>query len=508
MRGWLLRCAVAAAIALLFLVGLEGAFRLAARRSSPVGRIGPKPQGVFRILAFGGSTTAGVPVEAYGFAAQLEAGLRRLAPQRPVEVVNLARAGASSREVRDRVLQSGSAAADLLVVLSAHNEFLARPSGVPDLRRSLVDAAQQLQSVRSLATALRAARAAHSGARWPELPLRHVPYARAEPWFRGRLEDFESNLAEIANFASTEQIPLFLLTAPSNLSDWPPVYRGIASSRGDPGYERDVANVRRALAQGRLAEARRAIAASDARRGEDAMFVYLRGRLHRRRGEAALARAAFVRARDLDPYPWRAPSDFNRALRALGGTPGVRVVDIERAFEAAAEDGLVGFELIADNCHPTLRGHALIASEIARGMAEQGLHLPSHTRLPDAASWLRRYREELARRGDADELRLAFLLRSAIYVMKTPFLDFEAARRYLAQAARLAPDDWRVQANLAIAALLGGDAQAGRSALERARSLRGRPFGLDDREWAPYLKAALDHAGIEPGGYLAAGRSG
>ena len=77
---------------------LEGAARLAGHDPRPTS-LPPKATGSFRIVALGGSTVLGVPAGAFGFVAQLGASLRRLAPDRTVDVVNLARAGEQFRRV-------------------------------------------------------------------------------------------------------------------------------------------------------------------------------------------------------------------------------------------------------------------------------------------------------------------------------------------------------------------------------------------------------------------------
>ena len=114
--------AIASALGVALLLLLEGLARLGDDPALPA--VPPKPPGVFRIVALGGSTVLGVPDGTLGFVAQLERTLRRAAPGRPLELLNLAVSGAGSRSVRARLDAALREPPDLVIVLMGHNEFL------------------------------------------------------------------------------------------------------------------------------------------------------------------------------------------------------------------------------------------------------------------------------------------------------------------------------------------------------------------------------------------------
>jgi tetratricopeptide (TPR) repeat protein len=209
------------------------------------------------------------------------------------------------------------------------------------------------------------------------------------------------------------------------------------------------------------------------------------------------ARALFHRARETDPRPLRALDVFNDSVRAYASTPDVRVIDAERLFERHAGDGFVGFDLVADNVHPTPLGNALIAREIARVMAEEGWLVPATAHLGSAAHW---EASAWRRQGGAEAQRAArarWLLSNAIYAQKSPFLNRTAARDYLERAREIAPGDWRIWANLGALSLFEGHTERGRRQLARATALKGGL--LDPRDDAtPYLEEALARAGLTP----------
>jgi lysophospholipase L1-like esterase len=432
---------------------LEAGARLLGIGAPQRPEIPPKRDGVFRILTLGGSTVLGVPDGDVGFATQLALGLSELAAGRAVELLNLARSGAPSSEVLGLLEAAASAEPDLVIVLTGHNEFLA-----PRPHEGLRGALQRLRDGSQLARALVASFASEDA--------REAHYAdpvpTVAPDLRARVaRGFRANLDAIVELAVLHRLPLLLCTAPANLADWPPAHRHLAPT---PGSEDP----------------------------QQALRHYLRGASLRAEGRFDAAREQFARALELDPVPRRAFREFNEAVRAKAGLPGVRVVDVARVFEQASPHGLVGFELVADNCHPTPRGNALIARELARAMAEQGLLLDPRSAIPPPEAWLARAR---ARRGGAEEqarAHLRWLLSNAIYSLKTPFFNFEASRRYLRQARALAPGDWRVHANLGTLSLLEGDEASGRRALARARELKGSPLDPQDRHLTPYLAEALE----------------
>jgi tetratricopeptide (TPR) repeat protein len=99
---------------------------------------------------------------------------------------------------------------------------------------------------------------------------------------------------------------------------------------------------------------------------------YLLGQTYARLGDDREALDAFIRARDLDTMPWRAASAANKAAKSMA-TRGAIVCDMEASMRNASPHGAIGWELMSDHVHMTLRGQSLFAATIVREM----------TRLPD-----------------------------------------------------------------------------------------------------------------------------
>jgi lysophospholipase L1-like esterase len=487
----LLRDALAVTIATLgLLAGLELGARAFGLGAPERFTLPPKLPGEFRVLAVGESTVQGVPEGAYGFVSFLQHELHRLAPARAVRIHNLARSGEGSAFVRDVLAQTLTQGVDLAIVMVGHNEFL-----VAERTRGWRGALFALRERSRFASWLAHTLGRDGGVEAP-LPERIEPV-----WPDGEepprvVEAFRENLAASVALATERSVPLVLCTAPSNLAEWPPADERVA--RDDAAAHAEaVRSARAKLAAGALAEAQAELAAERARGGDDAMLLFLEAHATLGLGRPDDARPLFERARDRDLVPRRASSALNDVIRAAAQGPSVELVDAAQLIAAAAPHGLVGFDLICDNCHPTPRGHALIAREIAAALARRSWLLAPGAELGSVDEWLARLDQRL---GDADarqRIRARWLLSNALYAMKTPFFNFDASRRYLEEVRRIAPGDWRVWGNLATLALLDGDLERGKRQLLLATRLHGAPLDPAERGSLPYLAEALSRSRVE-----------
>jgi lysophospholipase L1-like esterase len=438
----------------------------------------PEP-GAFRVFLYGGSTVAGVPIPEYSFAAQLDHWLGQLAAGRVVRVVNFGRSAVPSRYVRAELERTLPARPDLAIVMTAHNEFLGwKPeSRSARLRREL----RRRLDVLAIARVLRRLTARDRDL----LPRWLAPRDPESQRTRDTQAAYRENLRAIIAQAAAARVPLILATGPANLADWPPAHRFLRSA----DYDAQVLAAERLVADGPAPEAEARVRELAQRWPGDAMLVWLTGRLAARRGDLDAARAAFDAARDADAIPWRALGAINDSVRELAHAEGVPLADLDAAFRRHAAGGLVGFELVADNCHPTPLGNALIARELLVVIAREGLLPLRIAELPPLAE------QAAGALLDARETRpdapLDYLLANARYAMKWPFYHFDISTAYLDEAERLAPDDWRVWANRGTVSVLAGRIDAGRAQLERAAALYGAPLVADDRAQTPQLREAL-----------------
>lgn len=465
--------------------------------------VAPKEPGTFRILTYGGSTTAGYPRPELGFAMQLESALRRSRPETPVEVINLGYSGKSSVYVRQMVERAGQHEPDVLVVLSGHNEYLNRTDEDQSLTGKLARAAGRLAMVRFATEKLRA--------NSPEplspdyfLPEQVVPYDRTSAWYADRIAGHEANLKAVADWAQSHDVPVIFCTPPANLAEWPPIYRRIDRYVSNPNYYEDLARVNALRAEGRNEDALKAIDEVTADYGDDAMFVYLRAYACRDLGRLDEAYELYWRAIELDPFPQRVLPVMNEHIRALRDEAnGMYVADVAAAFESESENRFTGLRLIGDNVHPTLAGHALVAREIVRVMAEHNIFLmvptvPEITASP--GDWLQAFMDEIPSPSQKKWLNMKVAQFYSNYCQKYPFFYFELALQYqlevLERAKALDQDGWGIYGELGTLLIMNGRIAEGIEYLRHATILKGSPLEPDDHGSVNWVPEALEKAGI------------
>jgi lysophospholipase L1-like esterase len=233
----------------------------------------------------------------------------------------------------------------------------------------------------------------------------------------------------------------------------------------------------------------------DARAAEDADDAKERGRALLAAGEVSAARAAFEAARDRDRWPHRATTPLIASIRRNAH----RVVPVDAAFDAASPDGIPGFTLFADHCHPNLPGQRLLASAVADAIEDLGL-LPATGRrgqAPDLADGLARFGMDAAAvaRTEAKLARGCIglaLIRGEYGAMA------EIAEQHLARA--LAGDAWdgELDSSFALLALLREDADTARRLLDPDRPAAPETLGNLQRahDRYPWVRAVFARNGL------------
>jgi tetratricopeptide (TPR) repeat protein len=323
------------------------------------------------------------------------------------------------------------------------------------------------------------------------MPCQVSPWDRESPYFKSKIANFETSMNRIVERARQRGVKLIVGTLPSNLTDWPPVYKRLPGR--DQLYLDTIAGIQQFLRAGQYREASDAVTAGFSLYREDAMLYFLRGKIQSAMGNYADAKDSFVKARDLDPIPVRTSSQLNSIIRKVtSGNSSVYLVDLEKVYDEHANKGLVGFDLILDNVHSTPLGESIVAETMIRKMNEIGF-LPFSPKLRECCS-ASTFLADAGYLAPKSPLHLRALLDIGSYIMKTPFLNYEASRKYLLEAKQIDENSWQVWANLATLSYLTGDAATGASELKRATELHGAPLDLEDRAQTPYLKEALAYS--------------
>jgi tetratricopeptide (TPR) repeat protein len=488
-RRVLLVATVNLAVTLAILTGVELVCRYvehvktARRDPAQLQELPPKKPSELRVFAFGGSTVFGEPAPEVGFVAQMQHWLQRLYPNRAVDVYNFGAAGMDTDYVLRQVTRRLDDQPDLVIVITGHNEFFDPRDRVREMLKSHLATMRVLQGF---------FRQRLQSRRTDVMPCEVLPWDRESAAFKRRIAQFEEAVNLIVARTRERGVKLVLGTLPSNLSDWPPVYKRLAGR--DQHYSDTVSGIQDLLRDGKYREASAAVSAGFRRYPEDAMLYFLRGKIQSAMRDFAAARQSFVKARDLDPFPYRATSQINSIIRkAAAGVAGVYLADLEKVYAERARNGVVGFDFMVDNCHGTPLGESISAAALMQAMTAIGFLPPSGTG-GDGCCPLPTFLAEAGYLEPHSPLRLRVLLSNAKYTMKTPFLNYEAARMYLREAMREDENVWQVWANLATLSYLEGDDARGANELQRATELHHGPLDINDRRATPNLKEALEYA--------------
>jgi tetratricopeptide (TPR) repeat protein len=336
----------------------------------------PKPEGTFRVFLVGGSAIKGFPqIPAFSPGAFLEAMLDDAIPDRDAEVINLGTTAVASFPVLQMMTEALRFEPDLVVVYSGHNEFfgaygvaslntVARSPGLIALQHALRRVAL-VQAVDRLVAGGGGA-GAPSGRLLMEVMMASPYTGPDDPIRDAAARNLGAHVRAMAERCASAGVPVIVCTLPSNERGLAP----LGTSRLD-ALPPDEASalfelLERAPAMIEADPAAAIAPLEDAtRRAPDhARAQWLLGTALHAAGRHDEAADRFARSVDLDPMPWRASSAQNDAIVEAASAAGATLCDMRAAFRDAAEGGSVGWDLMDDHVHMSLRGQALVARTI------------------------------------------------------------------------------------------------------------------------------------------------
>lgn len=312
-----------------------------------------KPENGFRVFVMGGSTANGYPFGFNGsFSRSFRDMLQDMAPDRHVEVINVATSAINTYALFDQIPEILAYEPDAILIYAGHNEYYGA-LGVASAETfgafpGFVRVYLRLQRFRTFML-LRdgiirlggifasGADTQGSGTLMQRMVGEQLIPLDSQLYELGRLQ-FESNLNAIARRFGRADVPVFIGTLTSNLKDHHP----FLSVETEQHPRADVV----------FAEAQRAYEA----------------------GDFELAFERFLKAKELDALRFRAPESFNDVINATADRfPHVRVVPVHEAFMRESEHRLIGFNLMTEHLHPNIPGFHLMARTFLESFKEAGL---------------------------------------------------------------------------------------------------------------------------------------
>ncbi len=413
-----------------------------------------KPPGTFRIFVLGESASAGWPhPPSESFSVYLEQALERAFPERRFEVINVSAHAYAAYRIRlifENVIRFDP---DALVLWTGNNEFLERRSYL----RSFPLATRAI-GLANHSALFRLARARLGPALFPEGSLsaqrredvmadlmtrlrQEAVELRADPeQLEGVTRHYAASVESMVGDARAARVPVLLVTVPVNLRDWQPnaslqPLAGDALARWQAEFDAG----RTALLRGDADEAVRRLGRATAASPDHAGSHFALARAFEARGEWERALASYQQACDLDGNPFRALSDFNRALREIAAEhENATLVDAAAAFLAASAPRAPGFDLFLDYVHPTQAGNLVVARSVFDALLGAGLlgSAPSEARFVHVPA---PFYEDGTPYDERRDLRMQTILFSLMGVMHQYEAMLEVARRLAASGRPTLP---------------------------------------------------------------------
>jgi lysophospholipase L1-like esterase len=315
-----------------------------------------KPPGAVRIFVLGASTSIGFPYMHNGaFSRLLTYRLQFDSPDTPFEVINLSLTAVNSYTLYDFAKQLIHYAPDAVLIYAGHNEYYGALGVASTSRigratgwvRATVAARDFKLGQGAFAFAALLKGAGGSTVDYSRTLMERMAGEQSIPFqsklFRQGIEQYDNNLGDMLAGLDAHRIPVFVATLVSIQRGLEPFVSSADSLSASKAYE--------------AAEA------------------------HYLRGEYALAKEGYIKAKEYDELRFRAPERMNEIIRKHAARrSNVHLVDVMKKFEDNAAHGILDTALLLEHVHPNLKGQRLIAEAFYESLKESDLlpEAPKH----------------------------------------------------------------------------------------------------------------------------------
>lgn len=360
--------------------------------------LSPSKEGIdYRVFLVGESTLQGWPYSPRSTVGTwLNQYLSSFLPHKKIEIVNFGRLGEGSVFCLSSLKQLLPYHPDLVVIYVGHNDFFPgnrRDQAGKEIHslkaffRYLARKSRFLSAVERFAYEIRrkVKRRIQKGSQEDAVEVTPRGYCPDElspvgsPEYEDCLAYYHENIEAIIRLARDKGISIVFFRPVSNFKDFSPNYSCFSRDLPDKLKEAYKSKLNKAgglLREGNLAEAVRIL--EDLLRVDPryAETLYLRAQAAEALGSYGEAKLFYLEALDYDGVHNRAPRPINQTLEELCTKYNVPLINTVGLFESASPDNLIGFNLIDDNCHPTIRGQAMMARELVSTIADKGWIAP------------------------------------------------------------------------------------------------------------------------------------
>ncbi len=343
-----------------------------------------KSANAFRIFCLGGSTVQGRPYSIEtSFTTWLRMSLEQAEPERDWEVINCGGISYASYRLIPILEECLNYEPDLFIICTGHNEFLEdrsyddiktiprwleTPTYLMTKSRTVNVAAEMFGSRDHKKTVL----AADADAM---LDYKNgiAAFHRDLKWNDAIAVHFEANVRRMVRKARAAEVPILLIQPPSNLSGIPP-FKSESGQLTVTERERvsQLKKTARSLYRTDLPQATKLWQQVCELDDQFATNWYELGRCLEILNRKNEAKAAFMKARDLDICPLRMTTPLVIALHQVAEMEDVAILNMHELLESQTTSGILGDNWLVDHVHPSFEGHQKIALAIGDWMESQG----------------------------------------------------------------------------------------------------------------------------------------
>ncbi|TVQ05382.1 MAG: hypothetical protein EA359_03260 [Balneolaceae bacterium] len=312
-----------------------------------------KPENGFRVFVQGASTAESFPYGYNGlFSLVLRDMLEDVLPGHHIEVVNLGITATNTYAIYDQVREIVKMEPDAIVIYSGQNEYYGAlgvaSAEMIGMNPGFVRAYMILYRYRTflmlrdaygwlLDTLTGFDKTEAEGTLMQRMVQQNVIPLHGRIYEAGKRQ-YSSNLDKILDIYSSYGVPVYISSLVSNLKDHPPFY-SVSDGENPPADE-----------------------------------VYLNARQEYESGSYEEAYHLFRLARDLDALRFRAPSEFNEIIKQKTEKHGVFYVPLKEEMSAAAENGIIGSDLMLEHLHPNDDGYFIMGITFFQEIVKNSLN--------------------------------------------------------------------------------------------------------------------------------------
>jgi tetratricopeptide (TPR) repeat protein len=334
-----------------------------------------KAPNTIRIFVLGESTTIGYPYFHNGsFHRWLQYRLMHTYPDKNFEIINLSLTAVNSYTVLGFAREVVNYQPDAVLIYAGHNEYYGAMgvgstqaiSGNPQLVNFILQlrAFKLVQLFSNLYQSAGKLAAKNGGTGESRMQLmvasQQITY-KSDLYNRG-IEQFKYNIDETIKLFNDHHVPVLVSNLVSNEKDLKPFIDIQPNYSKYPDFEKNYKLGVKAYQDKDYNAAIKYLQAANQQYNGSALCNYYLGKLAYEQSNYTLAKSSFDNAQKLDALRFRASDELNATVPKLCNQYSyAHLVNTKAAFEASADNHIIGDALMTDHVHPNLKGYAVMS---------------------------------------------------------------------------------------------------------------------------------------------------